>query len=368
VSSSSSERLLAILDWAGTGQGLGRDWAGTLKFATGPGIDLIKGHGVIVKIFLPNSANLQNITGLLGSLDLTSPDALEFSMHDKWVAVHPVVLSMTACLATKVLQDGGTVRGAATSVRTLPYLIRMGLFRYLDIDPGMEIVEHEESGRFIPLTQIRNAEELRAAIINLVPLLHAPASVADPIKYVFSEMVRNALEHAHSSVGAFVCAQYYSESKRIAIGIADAGIGVLSSMRRFHKVKTSQEAIRLALQPGITGTTSRIGGNEFNAGAGLFFTKSIATLSRNRFFLYSGDSMFRLMKTRKRHEPRLHADPIRDPHAFVDAPFWSGTVVGIDLNIEQGIEFAQLLNRIRQAYFIDVKAKKDFANKIRFSA
>jgi anti-sigma regulatory factor (Ser/Thr protein kinase) len=228
-------------------------------------------------------------------------------------------------------------------------------------------VAHEESGRFIPLTQIRNAEELRAAITNLVPLLHAPPAVADPIRYVFSEMVRNALEHSSSPVGAFVCAQYYSESKRIAIGIADAGIGVLGHMERHHPVRSDREALRLALQPGVTGTTSRVGGNEFNAGAGLFFTKSIATLSRNRFVLYSGGSMFRLMKTRERYEPVLWADPVRDPHTFVEAPPWQGTVVGIDLNIERGIEFAALLEFIREAYRIDVKSKKDYAKKIRFS-
>ena len=164
-----------------------------------------------------------------------------------------------------------------------------------------------------------------------------------------------------------MCAQYYRESKRIAIGIADAGIGVQESMRRSHIVRSDQEAINLALQPGITGTTSKVGGNEFNAGAGLFFTKSIATLSRNRFFLYSGESMFRLMLTRKRYTPELHTDPKNDPHTFVALPDWTGTVVGIDLNIEQGVEFSELLEQIRKAYFIDVKRKKDFSKKIRFA-
>lgn len=320
-----------------------------------------------MKIFLPNSANLQNITALLTVMDLTDPDTLEFSMHPKWVAVHPVVLAMTACLAAKFRESGGRVVGKATQVKTLAYLIRMGLFNHLGIDPGKEITEHEESGRFIPLTQIRTTDELKQAIVNLVPLLHAPPAVADPIKYVFSEMVRNALEHSSSSVGAFVCAQYYRETKRIAIGIADAGIGIFNSIRRFHNVGTPRQALRLALQPGITGTTSRIGGNEFNAGAGLFFTKSIATLSRNYFFLYSGTSMFRLMKTRMRYDPELHADPEDDPHGFVLAPDWNGTVVGIDLNIEQGVEFAQLLHQIRGAYSIDVRRKKNYANKIRFA-
>lgn len=138
-------------------------------------------------------------------------------------------------------------------------------------------------------------------------------------------------------------------------------------MARSHLVKNDADALRLALQPGITGTTKRIGGNEFNAGAGLFFTKSIATLSRNRFFLYSGDTMFRLMKTRKRHEPVLHPDPINDPHEFEQAPYWPGTVVGIDMNIEQGIEFVELLDQIRQAYFLDLKKKRDYSKRIRFA-
>ena len=320
-----------------------------------------------MKIHLPNSANLQNITSLLSSMDLDEPAQLEFSMHPKWVAVHPVVLSMAACLGAQVRARGGKVTGEVQQVPTLAYLIRMGLFDYLGMDTGRTIRAHEESGRFVPITQITTNDELKATIANLIPLLHAPPAVADPIRYVFSEMVRNALEHSASPVGAFVCAQYYRESKKISIGIADAGKGVLQSMCRNHPVETSEQALKLALQPGITGTTSRIGGNEFNAGAGLFFTKSIATLSRNRFFLYSGESMFRLMKTRKRYEPVLEADPTKDPHRFVRAGNWQGTVVGIDLNIEQGVEFSTLLESIRKAYFLDVKIKKDYARKIRFS-
>jgi hypothetical protein len=40
--------------------------------------------------------------------------------------------------------------------------------------------------------------------------------------------------------------------------------------------------------------------------------------------------------------------------------------VGIDINMEQGIEFAELLDQIRRAYYLDVKRKKDFSHKIRF--
>jgi hypothetical protein len=147
-------------------------------------------------------------------------------------------------------------------------------------------------------------------------LLHAPKEVSDPIKYVFSEIVRNTLEHSGSPVGAFVAAQYYAKSKRIAIGIADAGIGVFQHMKRFHSVVSAGDAITLALQPGITGTTQRIGGTETNAGAGLFYTKSIASLSKNMFLIYSGDAAYRLMGGGKKTAPDLHANPIDDPGLF----------------------------------------------------
>ena len=69
----------------------------------------------------------------------------------------------------------------------------MKLFDYLGVSPPCAIEEHEESGRFVPLTQIRTSEDLRQTITNLIPLLHAAPSVADPIRYVVSELGRNVL-------------------------------------------------------------------------------------------------------------------------------------------------------------------------------
>ncbi len=320
-----------------------------------------------MRVFLPNSAHLANIGAFLSNIDASDPKYLEVSIHDRWVSVHPFTLALTAAMGATCRESGGHVVASVPQHRSVGYLARMGLFDVLDVDPGIRFREHEASGRFIPLTQIRNSSDLKSAITELVPLLHAPPQVADPIKYVFSEMGRNVLEHAGSPIGAFVCAQYYRKSNRIAIGIADAGIGIGRSMARSHPVSSDEAAIKLALQPGISGATSRIGGNEFNAGAGLFFTKSIASLSRNFFVLYSGESAFKLLRTPADGELFLHADPGADRHRFVKPPHWPGTVVGIDVSVEQEAEFAELLDEIRKAYSIDVKKrKKAYYKKVRF--
>ncbi len=321
-----------------------------------------------MKIRLPNGADLRNITSFINNLDSSDPSELEFSMHDRWVFVHPAVLALTACAAEVVYQSGGKFVGTVPNIRSLTYLVRMKLFDFVRLPPPIAIQEHEEAGRFIPLTQIRTAEDLRNAITKLVPLLHVQAEVADPIKYVFSEMVRNVLEHSSSPVGAFVAAQYYPQTKRIAIGIADAGIGVCEHMSQFHDVKNSKDAISLALQPGITGTTGRIGGTARNAGAGLFFTKSIASHSRNMFLLYSGDAAYRLMRGPEKQVVKLRTNPTDDPHLFpIGLPSWNGTVVGIDITVDPGVEFSELLDHIRKAYYLDVKRKKDFAPRIKFT-
>lgn len=322
-----------------------------------------------VRIELPNSAFLNNFGGFVRKFSPSEaePD-LHVSMHDKWIVVHPAALAMVACACQLARSQGKNTRGTVPAIDPVRYLMRMGLFDYLDLEPPLEVTGHEEAGRFVPLTNIRTSGELGSALADLIPLLHAPPSVADPIRYVFSEMVRNVLEHAGSPVGAFVCAQYYKKSNRIAVGIADAGIGILRSMRRSHATATSGEAILQALRPGITGATHRIGGNERNAGAGLFFTKSIAALARQYFVVYSGDAMFKLLPGPQGRTPTLNSDPTRDHHRVeTDLPTWSGTVIGIDMSVEEGVEFADLLSQIREAYKIDVKeSKKQFYKRIRF--
>jgi hypothetical protein len=107
-------------------------------------------------------------------------------------------------------------------------------------------------------------------------------------------------------------------------------------------------------------------GTDYNAGAGLFFTKSIACASNNLFVLFSGQGLFKLLRTpaaRAKKAILIQGDPNKDYHrGFPDLPTWQGTVAGIDISIEKGRTFAQLLAAIRDVYGIDRKtaAKRRF--------
>ena len=124
-------------------------------------------------------------------------------------------------------------------------------------------------------------------------------------------------------------------------------MGIRSTIRRFHGAENHLEAIRLALQPGITGTTDKPTGTAENAGAGLFFTKSIARVNGDYFWIYSGDSAYKLLP--KQEDPlTIPLDPFDDRYTSQeDLPFWRGTVVGIDITLDQTVEFNVLLRSLR---------------------
>ncbi|MFZ2544716.1 MAG: ATP-binding protein [Candidatus Saccharimonadales bacterium] len=320
-----------------------------------------------MKCHISNSVFIGNVDPFIRSFDLDDPSVLEISTHDKWMSVHPVALAMIAGLGMTVPK--GNVHIDNISATSGHYLQRMGLLELLGIDDIMHITEKDPSGRFVPLTIVKTAAEQTKFITDMMPLLHldkAPEQ-AEAIRYVVSELLRNVLEHAAASNGAIVAAQYYPKTKRIGIGIVDTGVGIKKTINRSHAAWTDAEAMRLALTPGITGTTNREGGTIENAGAGLFFIKSIAVNNHDFFMLYSGNALYKLHK-RRGEVKYLHVDPFDDPHALrEDMPRWQGTVVGIDISLEQTKRFADLMGVIRQSYTSAIRERRKARyRKVRF--
>lgn len=323
------------------------------------------------ELYIPNSIALRNFDSIFSNNTFDFTDKkVRISFHSNYVAMHPIGLAFYAALGDcfRLNQIKSTAR-INYKIRSIPYLQRMGLFRALGYSNPLSIEEHEESGRFIPLRKIRTSDDLDKLIKEIDPILHTTRENSRVIKHVFSELLRNVLEHSKCPLGGNVCATYNGKSKKISIGISDAGIGIFESIRQHHNVINHKAAIISALTPGISGTTSRLGGTEENAGAGLFFTKCIAQSTRNHFLLYSGNSYFKLKTTPTHKTINFNADPTQDLANIKDGllPF-TGTLLGIDIFIEDTAAFNNLMYKIGNAYQVGVKkAKKNFYKRIKFT-
>ena len=195
----------------------------------------------------------------------------------------------------------------------------MKLFHHLGVDYDPGIVEHEEAGRFLPISQIVRRDQVASIIANISALLHLeddPESLA-AVQYCVSELIRNVLEHSSSPDGAFVCAHRYtgSSTPRVTIAVADCGRGIASHLARAHPEAASDDmvALGLAMRPGITGALRGPYGTSENAGAGLFITRCIAKGTGGYFLLLSGNAAYRLRRARSDEDQvTLYADAFEE--------------------------------------------------------
>lgn len=316
------------------------------------------GKIALMKVHIPNSAFLGNINGFLSKLDLTDKSTLSITVNPKWISIHPLVVSMIAALGKEV--DVKNIFCEDINASSGHYLKTIGLIDFLGIAPNIQDIEtHELSGRLIPLRQIKTQKDLDKFLKDLVPLLHLDREPkhAQAIQHIFSELIRNVLEHASSSNGAVVCAQYFKKSNKIAIGVVDIGIGLRESISQSYITSNDLDAIKLALTPGVTGTTTRPGGTERNAGFGLFLIKSIAYVNSDFFTIISGDKMYKLLQRRDK-VIKLKSDPLGDRHGVMQISPWNGVAVGVDISLNQTQEFTALLDMIYKFYNTEVRSQK----------
>ena len=115
------------------------------------------------------------------------------------------------------------------------------------------------------------------------------------------EIYQNAVIHSESDIGVFVCGQSFPRKKRLDFTIADAGIGIRETVRRYFENDRigSVGSMRWALAPHHTTKRGRLPG-----GLGLQLLKEFTRLnggkiqiaSRFGFYEYShGDENFRKM-------------------------------------------------------------------------
>lgn len=309
-------------------------------------------------MYFSNQGNLRYFASFLERLNFDEPNSLKIFTDERWVNVHPAHLVLAAALAKKVGEKNAKI---ITDVpESARYLDRMGLYKLISTpSPFGKYTHNDSSGRFIPITFVKSTADQSRFITEMVPLLHLDDNDASTIKYIIGELVRNVLEHSLSRDGAVVAAQYFKNTNRISLAICDTGIGLWKALQIWHP-HTDKDAIKLALTPGISGTTRKEGGTSENAGAGLFFIKSIAKTTRSNFAIYSGSAAYILKKTRSdQKKPTLKADPFKDSCVLKsDLAKFDGTLVAVDISLDVTVEFKQMLDMIGDVYDSAIRERR----------
>ena len=133
-------------------------------------------------------------------------------------------------------------------------------------------------------------------------------------KKVF-EVYQNAVFHSESEIGVFVCGQFFPQQRRLDFTIADVGIGIRETVRRYFENPRigSLPALRWALEPYHTTKRGRHPG-----GLGLGFLQHFARLNRGKIQIASRFAFYELNSDEELFE-KMTAD-------------FPGTAVTIEIN------------------------------------
>lgn len=298
-------------------------------------------------LYLPGFAVVRSARGFLARMDwpLKRGAHARVSFYPGWCHMQPWMLCALAAWGLAAQRHDMTI--STTNEASAKYAWRFGLHNFLVLEEVPHVEEHEEAGRFIPLRQVKGTNDLQELIANIVPLLHlagAPQQ-AKAIQYAVSEMVRNVLEHSSSPDGAVVSAQFYAGQRvkrhYVSIGVADCGMGVRGSLSRNYNLESDADAVLTSIQPGTTGAVHGMYGYPDNAGAGLFYTRSLSEMTGSYFALGSGTTMFRTSLARQQ---RLDHDLIFPINRY------PGTVVCVEVGLDVPIDFADFLSETSDSF------------------
>lgn len=113
------------------------------------------------------------------------------------------------------------------------------------------------------------------------------------LSFVLREMIRNIPEHSESDT-IWYCAQYWPSYDLVELAILDEGIGIKESLFRGEKVNKNTsdvEAIKLSLEPGISGAGTNIFDEDWqNSGYGLYMVSQMCAELGGSFIVSSGNA------------------------------------------------------------------------------
>lgn len=119
------------------------------------------------------------------------------------------------------------------------------------------------------------------------------------IAFAIREIIRNIPEHSKGDE-IWYCAQYWPSFDLVELAIMDEGIGIKESLIRGGKISSDcsdEEAIRLALEPGISGESEYIHDVDWkNSGFGLYMVSQMCAELDASFIISSGNAAVTVLK------------------------------------------------------------------------
>ncbi|HAT4348546.1 ATP-binding protein [Clostridium perfringens] len=266
-----------------------------------------------MKVLMPEDFDLKNSLEFCESLDKLSHDESYIYDYGDMSRLEPFGMLIIGSKIRQFVKENEKAKHSDSNFKDKGYAAHMGYFKSIYQDFGKEPGEAAGSRNYIPITcekikdiyknlyskenisrcgdvydyMENNIAEKLAGVIS-----REDKTIKESLKFCIYELIRNVFEHSGSET-IWYSGQYWPTKDLVEISILDEGKGILETLRRNKKIEinNNEEALRLAVEPGITRaiTNKKSTSTTDNQGFGLYMTKNICD-ELGDFAICSGDT------------------------------------------------------------------------------
>ncbi|MFA6014086.1 MAG: DUF4325 domain-containing protein [Gallionellaceae bacterium] len=267
-------------------------------------------------------------------------------------------LKNQGCTVSYALDDGNEQNGS----RVWKLMGAQGLFA-VTTDPKTNFKFNEHK----PLFAIRNSDDFREALICADTFTsNFGVEYQKTLRYVLSELLYNTGEHGRSDffwqghrypTPSILQFTWYEKINELHFIIADTGVGIRQHLSQaYPTLLNDEEAIRLAIQPEVSGTFGKQDPytNRNNAGMGLFLSSNILRRLHADMHILSGNAV-------------THISPMDTTSKTLDVS-WPGTFVLVTVRLDRGTEVAYetMMQEFREQARKEVNSRNSVTQQDRF--
>ncbi|WP_338912782.1 ATP-binding protein [Clostridium perfringens] len=266
-----------------------------------------------MKVLMPKEFNLESSLEFCKLLDKLEHDEIYEYNYENMSTVEPFGMLIIGSKIRRFLEERKESIHSDSNFRHNGYAAHMGYFKSTYQDFGKKPGEATGNKDYIPITcenigeiykkiyseeNIKTCGDIYDYMENTIAeklagvISREDKQIKESLKFCIYELIRNVFEHSGSKT-IWYSGQYWPSKDLVEISILDEGKGILETLRRNKKIEinNNEEALRLAIEPGITKAiiNKKKSSTTDNQGFGLYMIKNICD-ELGDFAICSGDT------------------------------------------------------------------------------
>lgn len=263
-----------------------------------------------MEILIPRNLDMESSLNFCNNISINdNAEKIVYDYKNMKGKLEPLGMLLVGSKIREICRKYNNIKQSDSNFLDKTYAANMGFFKSVNQDYGKSCYDRYGTSNFIRIKgeNIKNSyltalesgygsnieEYIKDVIAEDISevLSRGNLEIKETIKFCIIEVIRNIYDHSKSEM-LWYSGQFWPSKNLVEIAILDEGEGIYNTLKNNPNiiVNTPEEALQLALVPGVSKNSATIKNKEVNgnSGFGLYMIKSICDIAGSFTIISSG--------------------------------------------------------------------------------